>query len=323
MAPRWIAALVFIMLALVPELAGSYTTGQMTRYLTYALLAMSLSLVWGRGGILCFGQAIFFGIGGYAMAALGKGMLGGALSYSLIGLAAAMLLSAAVAAILGYFLFWGRGLSGPFLAIVTLAIALIMERLMSNWYAMGGYNGLLNVPPLNFGRAGGALELSDRLPLYYFVLAVVALVYGVVDRLLGSPFGIVLTAVKTNPRRAAFFGYEVMRVRIAVFVIGAAVAGLAGALFVSIDGFASPTLIGFGLSTEALIWVALGGKDIILAALMGAIVVRMVEGWLSDMLGDAWLLALGLFFMLSVVLLPQGLIGSLLALATRRRRTAR
>jgi urea transport system permease protein len=313
MAPRWIAALVFITLALVPELAGSYTTGQMTRYLTYALLAMSLSLVWGRGGILCFGQAIFFGIGGYAMAALSKGMLGGALSYSLIGLVAAMLLSAAIAAILGYFLFWGRGLSGPFLAIVTLAIALIMERLMSNWYAMGGYNGLLNVPPL---------ELSDRLPLYYFVLAVVALVYGVVDRLLGSPFGIVLTAVKTNPRRAAFFGYEVMRVRIAVFVIGAAVAGLAGALFVSIDGFASPTLIGFGLSTEALIWVALGGKEIILAALLGAIVVRMVEGWLSDMLGDAWLLALGLFFMLSVVLLPQGLIGSLLALA-RRRRTAR
>jgi urea transport system permease protein len=254
------------------------------------------------------------------MAALSKGMVGGWLSYSLIGLAAAMLLSAAVAAILGYFLFFGRGLSGPFLAIVTLAIALILERLMSNWYTMGGYNGLLNVPPLNFGPANGPLELSGRLPLYYFVLAVVAAVYVVIDRLLGSPFGIVLTAVKTNPRRAAFFGYEVMRVRIAVFVIGAGVAGLAGALFVSIDGFASPTLIGFGLSTEALIWVALGGKEIILAALLGAIVVRSVEGWLSDMLGDGWLMALGLFFMLSVVFLPQGLIGSLLSLTARRRK---
>ena len=320
MAPRWIAALVFVALALVPEIAGNYTTGQMTRYLTYALLAMSLALVWGRGGILCFGQAIFFGIGGYAMAALTKGMAGPWLSSSVIGIAAAMLLSGAVAAILGYFLFWGRGLSGPFLAIVTLAIALILERLMSNWYAMGGYNGLLNVPQLNFGPANGPLELSGRLPLYYFVLAVVALVYVAVYRLLGSPFGIVLTAVKTNPRRAAFFGYEVMQVRIAVFVIGAVIAGLAGALFVSIDGFVSPTLIGFGLSTEALIGVALGGKEIILAALLGAIVVRTVEGWLSDMLGDAWLLALGLFFMVSVVFLPRGLIGSLLALAAPRKK---
>jgi ABC-type branched-subunit amino acid transport system permease subunit len=313
LSTRALALAVFVAMTLLPLVAGEYWTGQMVRYLVYGLLAMSLSLVWGRGGILCFGQAMFFGIGGYAMAVLTKGMLGAAMTSSYLGLICAVAAPAGFAAGLGYFLFWGRGLSGPYLAIVTLAMAVILERIMSNWDALGGYNGLLDIPPLDLGVMGARLELWDPVPQFYAVLAVVAAVYIAIERLLASPYGVVLAAVKANPTRIEFFGYQVFRIRLTVFVLGAAVAGLAGALFVSIDGFASPTLIGFGLSTETLVWVALGGREMVLAAFLGAVAVRLMEAYFSEILGAAWILALGLAFMLSVVLLPRGLIATPLA----------
>jgi urea transport system permease protein len=139
-----------------------------------------------------------------------------------------------------------------------------------------------------------------------------------------------LTAMRDNPRRAEFFGYEVLPIKLKVFVLGAALSGLAGGLFVAVDGFASPTLLGSGLSTEVLIWVALGGRGMALAAMLGAIATRLIESELAESLGDYWLLALGLLFMASVVLLPRGLIATpiealsgLLARAGESRGTAR
>jgi urea transport system permease protein len=309
-APAWLAGLVFLALAAIPLLGGDYWTGQSTRYLCYGLFAMSLSLVWGRGGILCFGQAIFFGMGGYAMAALTKQMGPAWLAGSVPALAAAVLLPALAAAALGYFLFWGRGLSGAYLAIVTLTLSIIGERLMVNWYAMGGFNGLLDVPVFSLGLPGFEPDTLSPLPMFYLLLGVSAAAYAAIGRLLLSPFGILLTAVRDNPRRAEFFGYEVLPIKLAAFVLGAALAGLAGGLFVSVAGFASPTLLGAGLSTEVLIWVALGGRGMPLAAMLGAIVTRLVEGELAESLGEAWPLALGLLFMASVVLLPRGLIAT-------------
>jgi ABC-type branched-subunit amino acid transport system permease subunit len=302
----------------MPFAGGSYWTGQFTLYLIYGLFAMSLALVWGRGGILCFGQAMFFGIGGYVMAAFTKGMVHPALTSTYLGLLLACLAAGGFAALLGYFLFWGRGLQGAYLAIVTLAIALVLERLMSNWYAMGGYNGLLDVPPLDLGLFGVQYELWDRIPLFYAILVITGLVYIGVERLLRAPFGLVLTAVKTNPDRAGFLGFDIFALKLKTFVIGAMIAGLAGALFVAVDGYASPTLIGFTLSTEVLIWVALGGKEMILAAFLGALLTRWAEAWLSDLLGNYWIFVLGLIFMVSVVLLPRGLIATPLQALARR-----
>src|SRR5918995_1478638 len=96
------------------------------------------------------------------------------------------------AALLGYFLFWGRGLSGPYLAIVTLAIALILERLLNNWYALGGYNGLLDVPPLTFSSLGVGDDYWDPAPQFYLILAIAAAVWLGLEALLRSPFGILL-----------------------------------------------------------------------------------------------------------------------------------
>jgi urea transport system permease protein len=306
----FIALLVFAALAASPLVIGVYWTGQLTAYLVYGLLAMSLSLVWGYGGILCFGQAMFFGIGGYIMAVLTKGMILPELTSSYLGLLAAMAGSALFALALGYFLFAGRGISGAYLAIITLAMALVLERLMNNWYALGGYNGLLNVPPIKLTFFGASYEFWDRLPTFYAVLCVVTLVYFLVTWLLGSAYGLKLTASRTHPDRLASLGYNVLTIRLSVFALSAAIAGLAGAIFVTLDGFASPTLIGFTLSTEALIWVAIGGKEMLLAAFLGAILTRTAESWLSEIFGDYWILILGIAFMISVVLLPKGLLAT-------------
>ena len=321
MAPRWLAAVVFLALAVFPAVGGVYWTDQATRFVVFGLFAMSLSLIWGRGGILCFGQAMFFGIGGYVMATLTMGMAGPALSGTLVALVLAVAAGAAFAVVLGQFLFWGRGIAGPYLAIVTLAIAFILEQSVRSSYGLGADNGLSGVPPLGLNIAGARAELDDPRARFYVVLAVAAAVYFVLDRLLASPFGLVLTAVKMNPDRAAFLGYRVARIRTAAFAAGAAIAALAGALFVAVDEFASPTLIGFGLSTEVLIWVALGGKEMVLAAFLGAIAVRLAEGFLAGLFGAYWILALGLVFMLSVVLLPKGLIATPLARLAGPRKT--
>jgi urea transport system permease protein len=318
MTARPIGIAVFALLALAPLLVGAYALAQLTLYVIYGMLAMSLALIWGRAGLLCFGQAMFFGIGAYAMAVSTKGMAGEALASTYLGLLLAIGAAGLFAAVLGYFLFWGRGLSGPYLAIVTLAIALILERLLNNWYALGGYNGLLDVPPLTFATLGVGDEYWDPASQFYVILAITAAAYLGLEALLRSPFGILLSAIKTDPERAAFFGYRVMGLRVLVLAIGAGIAGLAGGLFAAVEGFVSPTLIGFLLSTEVLIWVALGGREVLLAAFLGAIAVRWIESSLADLFGDYWILALGLVLMASVVLLPKGLIATPLERLGRR-----
>ena len=238
MTARPIGVAIFALLALAPLLAGAYAVAQLAIYVIYGILAMSLALIWGRAGLLCFGQAMFFGIGAYAMAISTKGMAGAVLASTYLGLLLAIGAAGLFAAVLGYFLFWGRGLSGPYLAIVTLAIALILERLLNNWYALGGYNGLLDVPPLTFASFAVGEDYWDPAPQFYLILAVAAAIYLGLEAMLRSPFGILL------------------------------------------------------------------------AAFLGAIAVRWIESSLVDLLGDYWILALGLVFMASVVLLPKGLIAT-------------
>ena len=283
MTARPIGIAVFALLALAPLLGGAYALAQLTLYVIYGMLAMSLALIWGRAGLLCFGQAMFFGIGAYAMAIITKGMAGEALASTYVGLVLAIGAAGLFAAVLGYFLFSGRGLSGPYLAIVTLAIALILERLLNNWYALGGYNGLLDVPPLDLRLArrrrrilgSGAAALPDPGDRRSRLISASR-------RCCARRSASCSSAIKTDPQRAEFFGYRVMGLRVLVFVIGAGIAGLAGGLFAAVEGFVSPTLIGFLLSTEVLIWAALGGREVLLAAFLGAIAVRWIESSLVE-----------------------------------------
>jgi branched-chain amino acid transport system permease protein/urea transport system permease protein len=133
-------------------------------------------------------------------------------------------------------------------------------------------------------------------------------------RLERSAFGTVLRGIRDNETRAAFLGFETAEYKAAAFAISGAVAGLAGALFAAQFAFVSPAILGFALATEVLIWVAIGGKTVLLAAFIGALAVKSVENVLSDALGQYWLLVLGLLFVVAVVLLPRGLLAPFLRL---------
>ncbi len=298
-------------LILFPLTGYDYLISQLTQFLVYGIFAMSLSLLWGYAGILCFGHAVFFGLGAYVMALVTKGMIpgfAGPLTATWVGILLALIAVAIFSAVLGYFLFYGR-LSGPYLGIVTLAISVIAERVAVNWYYIGGFNGLTDIPPLSFAK----LEIKELHVLFYFILAAAFLIYLLSDRIVRSPFGTILAAIRDNELRAEFFGYNSARYKIVVFTIGASVAGFAGALFATVTEFVSPTMLGFAFSTEVLIWVALGGKGVLLAAFLGAIIVRILESFLSDLLTYYWIMILGLFFVVCVMFFPRGIFGSLLS----------
>lgn len=300
-------------LAALPLFAGAWQVGQIAQYLTYGIFAMSLALIWGQCGLLSFGHAVFFGLGAYAMSLTTLGMLPGLAGWtsSYLGMALALALPAAFANLLGRFLFYGRGLQGAQLAIVMLAVAVIAERIMTRWSYAGGMNGLMSVPPVDLGAFGLSYELYDPLPLFYGTLAAAVLVYALLETLVRSRRGVVLRALGVDEPRTAFLGHDTRSLKLAVFTLSAAVAGFAGALFASQFGFVSPPLIGFGLSTEVLIWVALGGRRALLTAFLGAIAVRLTENALGDLLGAYWLLGLGLVFVLCMIFLPRGLLGEI------------
>ncbi|MCP5046821.1 MAG: branched-chain amino acid ABC transporter permease, partial [bacterium] len=202
---------------------------ELTQYLVFGIFAIGLSLVWGYCGILCFGHAVFFGIGAYIMALVTKNMIpgiSGVLTSGWIGIFLAVATVTCFAILLGYFLFYGR-LSGPYLGIVTLAISVIFERIAIKWYYIGGYNGLISIPPLSIAGK----EIVDINGLYYVIVTMVVGVYLLCDRIVRSPFGTIVAAIRNNEIRAEFFGYNVPRYKITMFALGAAVAGLAGALF--------------------------------------------------------------------------------------------
>jgi urea transport system permease protein len=309
--PKLFRLLVLAALILFPATRDLYLIQEFTQYIIYGIFAMSLSLLWGYTGILCFGHAVFFGIGAYIMALVTKGMIPGmtgVFASSWMGILCALIGVAIFAVVLGYFLFYGR-LSGPYLGVVTLTIAIVAERVATKWYYIGGFNGINNVPPLSFF----GFEISNTYAMFYCILFVAILLYLFCDRLVRSPFGIILTAIRDNENRAEFFGYNIALYKIVVFTVGAVIAGLAGSFFASFTEFVSPTIVGFVLSTEVLIWVALGGKEVLLAAFLGAILVRVLEAYLSDMLAYYWILILGTFFVICVMFFPKGIFGALLA----------
>ncbi len=294
--------------------AREWLLAQVSIYFAYGIFAMGLCLIWGQAGVLSFGQAIFFGAGAYGFALVTLGMLPWLGTSIAMGFVMALLIPTVLSGIVAWLSFSGRGLSGAHFAIVTLCAAAVTETAVTRSEFLGGYNGLFGVPPLSSG--GAYISLTAQ----YFVMLFAALaVFVGLSFMLRSPFGTLLQALRENEGRAAHLGYDTRWLKSVTFVISGAISGLAGALFVAQFGFVSPTLLGFALSTQVLIWVAVGGRAVLMAAFVGALIVPGAENALSSSLGDIWLLLVGVLFVLTVVVSKQGVLGAILQLPDPKR----
>ncbi len=299
------------------------------RYLTLGMVAMALALSWGGAGILNLGQAATFGLGAYIMAMhlklkasahMPDGMpdfMGWTNVESLpwfwepfhslpVTILAGFLVPVLLAAVIGIFMFRGR-ITGVFVAIITLAFLVAIQLVfIEEQRYTGGFNGITGLAPLElFGWSVDNYSLS----FYYFVsgclIAALVLALGLVR----SKVGLVLRAIKEDPARVRFFGYDVARYETLAFCASAAIAGWAGMLYVLVLQFASPTYMGVPFSLAIVIWCAVGGRESLVAAALGGIIVNMLEGRLSDLFVDGWTLFLGALFILVVLVMPRGLYG--------------
>lgn len=308
----------------LPGFIDDFTLIQVTIYLVMSMLAMSLGFIWGFAGILCFGQAAFFGLGAYVYA-ISVVNLGD----STVPLLLSIALPALFAALLGYVIFYGR-LSDVYMGVITLTVTLILFNLVNStagpeWKIghapLGGFNGIPAIPPLNWpGDVDQAITPRGMFNLSFGLLIVV---YAGLRALIASPVGHVIVAIKENEQRALLLGYDARVYKLVAFTIGGAIAGLAGCLFANWGAFTSPTIFGLAQSAQIIIWVIVGG----MGTLIGPVVGCMLIQWLTTQIGTQQTfnanLVLGAILVAFVLLVPRGLVPSLgdaLQWLLRRRR---
>lgn len=273
----------------------------LSKMLSFALFAVAFNLLLGYGGLLSFGHAAFLATGGYTTAVLLK-------TYTWLTPELAVIASTLLATLLGLaFALVSIRRQGIYFAMVTLALAQLVFFffVQSEW--TGGEDGLHGVPR---GHLFGIIDLSNNLAMYYFVLALFVIGFAVVQRLVHSPFGQVLKAIKQNEPRATSLGYNADRYKIIVFVISAALAGLAGSAKTLVFQLASLNDAHWHMSGEVILMTLLGGVGTLLGPVVGAIFVVNLEYQLSQgPLGD-WVDAiLGGIFILCVLTFRAGIIG--------------
>ncbi len=310
-------------LAILPSFLGPFNIVLGAQILAYSVVALSLQLLWGRAGQLSFGQAAFFGMGAYAYAILGtRDELNGWYI-----LAAALVIPAGTALILGYFLFFGR-VRDAYFSIVTLAFVLVANQVVISWRSVtGGDTGLTRVPGLVLPFGGFEVDFTLRNGRYYLGLLIFSIALFVALLVRRSSFGLVLEAIRDDENRASFLGYNTPMYLTMAFTLSAALAGVAGGAFASISTLAAPDMIDQFLSIQILTWVAIGGRNYLAGALVGTVVMRVLNNQVSDVLPESWPLVVGLFFVVVVMFFPAGLVGGLAKLraqlASRRVEKAR
>ena len=266
--------------------------------LAFALYAVSFNVLLGYGGMLSFGHAAFFGIGAYAAALLVKkaGMTPG-LAFALFPLAA-MAAAALVAAIIGFF---SVRRSGIYFGMLTFAFQMLLYTIALKATGLtGGDDGITGLkPPGAFARPA---------VYYYFALAITVPALYVLYRLVSSPFGTILRALRSNPRRVQTIGVNVRSHQLAAFVISGAFAGLAGALFAMSSGNVFPGWLNWTASATPIVMAVLGGVSTFLGPALGAAVYVVLEVMISGRT-EYWPLAMGVIILALVLLMPAGLTG--------------
>jgi len=293
----------FAVFAAAPIVLQDYITVFVTRVLILALLALSFDLVWGYSGIMSFGQALFFGAAGYGVALLARDLQ---ITSAFIVLPVAVVIGLILSVAIGAFLLLGRHPPTTiFVALGTLASSYVADQLARAWYYLGGQNGIPSIPPMT----AGGYEFVEGPAYYYLTLAVLAIVYLGCRFLVRSQFGLALAGVREHEARIAFLGYDGQRMKLAMFSLAGAIAGLAGGLYAFHEGFVWPNMLGVVLSTQIVLYALLGGVGTLIGPVIGVTAIEIASFSLSDTVPEIWPVLLGLLLLLAILFAPSGLVG--------------
>ncbi len=312
----------------------TYAVSLFGKYLSFALLALSVDLIWGYCGILSLGHGAFFALGGYAMGMhlmrqIGdRGVYGHAelpdfmvflnwqeLPWYWLGfdnfffaMVMVMLAPGALAFLFGWFAFRAR-VSGVYLSIITQAMTFaLMLAFFRNDMGFGGNNGLTDFKEiLGFDLHGQGTRVA------LFIASGATLLAGFVAcrMIVASKLGKILVGIRDAESRTRFLGYRVEHYKLFVFTISAVMAGIAGALYVPQVGIINPGEFAPGNSIEIVVWVALGGRGTLIGAIMGAVLVNLAKSYLTAAFPEIWLFALGGLFVAVTLFLPKGIAGTI------------
>lgn len=327
---QWGAYVVFFaLLATIPLLMDdAFLLNQLSTYGVYGILALSLSLCWGFGGILNLGQGIAFGLGAYGMAMtmqmqtqtesdpIPPFMLNNAVEVlpaiwepfgnTATGIFLALLIPTVYCVIFGALMFNAR-VSGPFFAIMTLAmLSAIYTVFIDLQYLTNGVNGITPPRPLELG----ALIVDPYSTVSYWVVYAALLLTTIAAKLVTlSKFGLIVRAQKNDPERVRFLGYNVAVYETFIYAISGTMAAIAGCCFAFLTQYVSPGQFDVGFSISIVIWAAIGGRGSLLWAILGAFIIQGAQSYLGDEFLNAWIIILGFFFIIVVRFIPGGLAG--------------
>jgi branched-chain amino acid transport system permease protein len=305
---RVLGAAALVALALMPWLLARHQLSLLTDLLIFGLFAMSLDLIMGYTGMLSFGHAAYFGLGAYASALV---LLEFAQPVP-VALLAGMLLAGVVAVPVGWL---STRSTGIYFAMLTLAFAQFLYTVAYKWRSLtGGSDGIAGVPKTALFWGGPSLASSHA--FYFLAAACVVLSLGLCRAVVRSPFGRALQAIRENERRFTSLGRDPRPFKLVVFVIAAVFAGLAGALFAPFRGFASPEVMFWVFSGQALMMVTIGGIGTLVGPILGAMVFILIQEMLSSYT-EHWMIFTGAVFVLMVIFLPGGLVGTARRLGLR------
>jgi len=333
-----VGLVVIAVLFCFPYYAGDFRMNQLGLFLCFVMFALSLDLIWGFTGILSLGNAVYFGGGAYFVAmslklkyaATNPARYGSGIPdfmewngltavpvwmrplESIWFAAPAGVLAMGLLAFVFGFITFKRHIYGVYCAVITLAESLIFEELIIEKQAYtGGFNGITD-----YG------SYSSNITFYWVILAVTVLFFWFARRLTTSHFGMILQSIRENELRSEFFGFEVANYKIFVFTVAAMMSAISGGLYAALNGIVSHQEIGPLLSIEGVIWVAVGGRGTLIGAFVGPILIKGAESLLSEQFAWLWGLLVGLLFILVIVLMPDGIVGTLLRRARRKRALA-
>ena len=277
------------------------------KVLCFALFACAFNLLLGYTGLLSFGHAVFLGTAAY--------VAGHAIKVWEFPPLLGLLTGTAAAGVLG----WAIGSlairrQGIYFAMITLAMAQMVFFFFLQAAFTGGEDGLQGVPR---GTLFGVIDLADDLNLYYFVLAIFGFAFWLIHRTIHSPFGQILKAIRENEARAISLGYDVAKYKLLVFVLSAALAGLAGATKMLVFKFATLTDAHWHMSGEVVLMTLLGGMGTVLGPVVGSSVIVILQNELADKVGSLVTVIMGAIFVVCVLAFRRGIVGEIAALQKR------